>query len=162
MDPQKWSLFLKTVKTFPPKSDPSLTVTPGPLPSLPSQLTVTASGAAAEKFPSYLGVYNKTERWWEGMPVYINTQGGLLYHNFNWMIGPELGSYVMQGSWSHQSPVCEKSWTYVTDNGIDEKPAAVQIVSDAGKLVGESLANSYLDLQLFCEVGDFWRKTKII
>ena len=64
------------------KSDPSLTVTPGPLPSLPSQFTVTASGAAAEKFPSYLGVYNKTERWWSGRPVYVNTHGRFLFHTF--------------------------------------------------------------------------------
>ena len=44
--------------------DPSLTVTPGTLPSLPRQFTVTATGVAAEKYPSYLGVYTKTKRWW--------------------------------------------------------------------------------------------------
>ena len=116
--------------------DPSLTVTPGPLPPLPSQFTVTASGAAAEEQPASLGVFNKTEGWWMGRPVYVNTEGQLLYHETSWMIGPELGWYTLRGQWSHQSPACERNWTYVAYKivGVDEKPASVKIVSGAGEL----------------------------
>ena len=54
-------------KTWP--DDPSLTITPGPLPPLPRQFTVTATGAAAEEWPECLGVFTRTERWWAGRPV---------------------------------------------------------------------------------------------
>ena len=41
------------------QDDPSLVVTPAPL---PRRFNVTASGDAAEKWPSYLGVFTRTER----------------------------------------------------------------------------------------------------
>ena len=122
------------------KPDPSLTVTSGSLPPLPSQFTVTASGVLDEIGQSYLGVFNKTERWFSGKPVYVNTQGRLLYQNRpGWAIGDELRYYSIIGSRSYPNPICERSWTYVTDNGI-EKPASVKIVSGKeGELVFDIL-----------------------
>ena len=112
--------------------DPSLTVIPGSLPPLPSQYTVTASVESSEF--QYLGVFNKTERWWSGRPVYINDQGEFLYHDSRWTIGPELGYYSLQGSKSYQSPECEERWTYLPSNGSDDKPASVKIVPGDGEL----------------------------
>ena len=117
------------------KPDPSLTVTSGSLPPLPTQFTVTG-----EIGPSYIGVYNKTERWWSGRPVYVNDQGQLLYHDRCWLIGDELGYHVLSGSRSYHSPACERSWTYGygSDRKIIsyEEPASVKIVSgEGGELV---------------------------
>ena len=115
------------------QNDPTLTVTTGPLPSLSSQFTVTASGDAAEDetLESYLGVYNKTERWWAGRPVYVNTQGRLLFAELVWNIGPELGYYALHGSWSHESPAYERKWKKYGENG--SKLVSVKIVSTASK-----------------------------
>merc|ERR1712227_59065 len=60
-------------------ADPTLTVTPGPLPPLARKFTVTATGAAAKKWPESLGVFTRTDRWWRGRPVYTNTEGRLLH-----------------------------------------------------------------------------------
>ena len=98
--------------------DPSVTVTPGTLPPLPNQFIVTASGAVVELSNSlkYLGVFNKTERWWAGRPVYVNTEGVFLYHGIeSWMITDKLGYYALTGSRSYQSPVDERSWTYLEE-----------------------------------------------
>ena len=108
--------------------DSSLIVTPGPLPHLRRQFTVTASGAAAEKWPSSLGVFTKTQRWWNGRPVYVNTGGKLLHHanqDAGWMIGDELGKYYLRGSRAHLSPVDEDRWRYWTGSGT--KPASVTV-----------------------------------
>ena len=125
--------------------DHSITVTPGPLPPLPSQFIVTASssGEFAKISDSLedLGVFNKTERWWAGRPVYMNTQGHFLYHSFqSWMIGHKLGYFTLMGSKSYKSPADVKSWTYVvteTTTYLDgysytssngEKPASVTVL----------------------------------
>ena len=108
--------------------DPTLTVTPGPLPPLPRQFTVTAKGAAAELWPCDLGVFTKTERWWDGRPVYANTGGRLLHHgagDAGWQIANKLGTNVLRGSQSHHSPTEEKSWRYWT--GSRYKPASVTV-----------------------------------
>ena len=106
------------------KPDPSLTVTSGSLPPLPAQFTVT--GVIG---PPYIGVYNKTERWWSGRPVYVNNQEQLLYHDGSWLIGDELGYHVLSGSRSYPSPACERSWTKFTTY---EEPTSVKIVSSEG------------------------------
>ena len=108
--------------------DSSLILTPGPLPPLSRRFTVTATGAAAKKWPSSLGVFTKTKRWWRGRPVYVNTEGKLLHHgpvDEGWAIGDKLGKYEMRGSQSYQSPISENSWKYWT--GSEWKPASVTV-----------------------------------
>ena len=110
------------------QDDLSLTVTQGPLPPLPRQFTVTATGAEVEKWPSFLGVFNRTQRWWYGRPVYINTEGVLLYHTNNdhgWVIGDTFGKRGLSGSRSHHSPASEDNWRYWT--GSEWKPASVTV-----------------------------------
>ena len=132
------------------KSDPSLTINPGPLPPLPSQFTVTTEvrpSSISGVYKSISGVYNKTERWWAGRPVYVNMDGMLLYHDWSWMIGDELGYTFLWGSQSHHSPDCERNWTYenVHDNETDE--ASVKIVpGDTGEV--ELVFQSYLEIGL--------------
>ena len=89
--------------------DPSIIVTSGPLPPLPSQFIVTASssGEFAKISDSLedLGVFNKTERWWAGRPVYVNTNGHFLYHGLqSWIIGHKLGYQTLRGSKSYKGP----------------------------------------------------------
>ena len=94
--------------------DTSVTVTNGSLPHLASQFMVSASGAAAEWLPS-LGLFNRTERWLNGRPVYDNMDGWLLYHGSGgdgWMIGKQFRSGSLKGSRAHHSPASEGNWTY--------------------------------------------------
>ena len=110
------------------QDDKTLTVSSGPLPTLPRLFTVTATGAAADKFPDYLGIFTQTQRWWEGKPVYTNTQGCFLHQggiDFGWMIGRALGRYVLRGSRARDSPSTEDSWRYWTESG--DKPASVTV-----------------------------------
>ena len=110
--------------------DPTLTISPGPLPPLARQFTVTATGAAAEKWPKYLGVFTRTQRWWNGRPVYTNTQGELLHHgnvDAGWTIGDTLGWRALSGSRAHHSPVSEENWRYWT--GSEDKPASVTVTA---------------------------------
>ena len=108
------------------QEDRNLTVTTGPLPPLPGQFSVTARGAAAEKCPECLGVFYKTERWWSGRPVYVNSKGMLLYGDADWIIGPELGSYILRGSRSYHSPASENRWKYASEP--EDKPASVMVI----------------------------------
>ncbi len=108
--------------------DSSLIVTPGPLPPLPRQFLVTATGAAAEVCPECLGVFTKTQRWFWGRPVYVNEEGQLLHHgkkDYGWMIGPTIGSYNLRGSRARHSPTEEDRWEYWTKSG--DKPASVTV-----------------------------------
>jgi len=108
--------------------DQTLTMTPGPLPPLPRQYKVTLTGAAAVKWPSYQGVFTKTQRWWFGRPVYVNTEGRLLHHapgDNGWVIGDKLGKRALWGSQARHSPTEENSWEYWT--GSEYKPASVTV-----------------------------------
>ena len=107
--------------------DPSLTILSGPLTPLSRKYIVKATGAAAETHPSSLGVFTKTEKWWRGRPVFINTQGQLLYHAACWGIGDTFGYAALRGSQSHHSPDTERSWTYWT--GSEYKSAFVTVTS---------------------------------
>ena len=113
--------------------DPTLFVTPGPLPHLPRQFTVTATGAAEKKWPLHLGVFTRTERWWLGRPMYVNTEGALLYYggisDYGWVIGPKLGYSVLRGSKAYHSPASEDSysWSYYTGSESGWKPTSVTV-----------------------------------
>ena len=112
------------------RDDPTLIISPGPLPPLARQFTVTATGAAAKMWPEYLGVFTRTERWWMGMPIYTNTQGKFLYHagaDDGWVIGNTLGKVMLSGSRAHHSPETEVNWKYWT--GSEEKPASVTVTA---------------------------------
>ena len=109
-------------------NDTSITVTPGPLPPLARQFTVTALGAAAEEWPSFLGLFTRTQRWWLGRPVYVNTQGRLLHHGHQdkgWVIGPSIASIALRGSRAHHNPASEDSWRYWT--GSRYEPVSVTV-----------------------------------
>ena len=112
--------------------DTTLTVSPGPLPPLPEQFRVTASGDAAERWPSItLGVFTRTERWWLGRPVYANNVGQLLYHgprDLGWVIGPSLGGrHYLRGSRARHSPASEVTWRYWS--GSEDKLASVTVTA---------------------------------
>ena len=102
--------------------DPTLVVTPAPL---PRQFSVTAQGSTAEDYPSYLGVFTRTERWWVGRPVYVNSKGRLLYYGRYWAIGDTIGYCSLCGSQAHHSPAHETSWTFWT--GSEDKPVSVVV-----------------------------------
>ena len=96
------------------EDDLTLTVSPGPLPPLPRTFNVTASGPTLWRWSSHMGVYTRTERWFNGRPVYVNTEGNLLYQGFRdgWLFGDELGWAAWWGSRTRHSPADEDSWTW--------------------------------------------------
>ena len=109
------------------QDDWTLTVIPGPL-TLSRQYKVTLTGAAAEKWPTHHRVYTKTQRWWFGRPVYVNTDGVFLYHGGSgdgWTMSDTLGSRVLWGSWARHSPAEEDRWRYWT--GSEYKSASITV-----------------------------------
>lgn len=108
-------------------NDRAVTFSRGPWPSLPRRLTVTATGAFAEKWPDYLGMFTQTQRWWNGRPVYTNKKGRVLYHGQGWIIGPALGQYVLGGSMFSDNPADINSWIYWPGTGTELKPASVTV-----------------------------------
>ena len=79
---------------------------------------------------SFLGVFTKTNVWWNGRPVYKSSKGKVLHHGHGgkgWMIGPELGFYEFIGSRSHHSPVSEQNWKYLFALGPVWKPATITV-----------------------------------
>ena len=69
-----WQYFDHTSMAY--KDDPTLTISPGPLPPLPRQFTVTATGAAAEMWPECPGVFTRTQRWCMGGQSTRTPRGG--------------------------------------------------------------------------------------
>ena len=107
------------------QDDLTLTVTRGPLPPLPRQFKVTAKGGTAEDCPICLGVFTRTERWWLGRPVYVNTEEVFLYHGSGddgWVIGGPFNRGVLKGSRARHSPATEDSW-----RNSAGKPASVTV-----------------------------------
>ena len=107
---------------------PTILVTAGPLPPLARQYKVTAIGAAAEMWADYLGVFTRSDRWWLGRPVYINTEGRFLFHGpykDGWSIGEKLGRRGLCGSQAHHSPDAERNWRYYDE--VEWKPASLTV-----------------------------------
>merc|ERR1712025_1023600 len=112
--------------------DPTLTISPGPLPPLARQLTVTATGAANEEYPSCLGLFTRSKMWWNGRPVYTNIRGRFLYHHgvgYGWVIGYKFDKRALGGSRSYHSPESEDRWRYWT--GSEWKPASVTVTASS-------------------------------
>ena len=125
------------------KSDVTLSVTPGSL-TLPSQFTVNWQlGLGGEKehakISACLGVFNKTEIWWRGRPMYYNFKDNkdckvALHHgpgDYGWLMGLP-GFAFLRGSRAHLRPDNEKNWRYITGKPskpetIEWKPAQVTI-----------------------------------
>ena len=57
-------------------------------------ITLSATGAAAEEWPEYLGTYLATEETEEGAPVYRNSDGKYLFRKYN-------------GTWHADYAICD-------------------------------------------------------
>ena len=121
------------------EKDPALKVTHGSL-TLSMQYEVKATGDAADECPSCSGVFNKTERWWNGRPVYENTNRHYLYHGSSgdgWVIGEKIGQRgFLKGYQSYQSPVDQSRWDYW--NGSMYKLASVVVSSISARVRRQS------------------------
>ena len=121
------------------QKDPTLKVIQGSL-SLSKQYEVTASGGAADMCPSCLGIFNKTERWWNGRPIYENTNGYSLYHDsYGWSISKKIGERTQYGTYGTLEHSNE--WNYW--NGSEYKVASVTVSSVSERVRRQSkLPNS--------------------
>ena len=112
------------------KADPAMTITYGPLKNICTIVTISDTGPAAAELSTYLGMFNKTEQWNYGRPVYINSHGKYL-HVFNlndegnWAVSSEFGKYNMWSTGAQLSPVDSKDWIYW--NGSEKKPVNISI-----------------------------------
>ena len=108
--------------------DPTMTISPGPLPPLARQFTVKTTTRDADK--KCLGVFTRSEMWWLGRPVYINTWGRFLHHSTGdcgWVIGDALGKVGLRGSRARHSPESEDTWRYWT--GSEFRLASVTVTA---------------------------------
>ena len=109
-------------------ADTTLVISPGPLSSLCDSLTVSASGPAAWKWPECLGKFSRTEMWWNGKPVFRNSEGQLLKQSGEgWDVGSKFGLACLRGSMAHHCPGSEKKWEYAVLGWGPWKPATVTI-----------------------------------
>ena len=125
-----WLCWDDTAKTW--LLDPSLNIIPGPLSFLSMKYIVTGLGDVARRWPSALGVFTRTQRWWNGRPVFENSKGWFLHHGagVGWMIGSRIGKHELMGStWSHHSPAGENNWKYFDFDASNFKPASISILA---------------------------------
>ena len=110
-------------------ADTTLVISPGPLSSLCDSLTVSASGPAAEKQPDKLGEFSRTKMWWNGKPVFRNSQGRLLHQSpgQGWSVGVKLALAGLTGSMACHCPTIEENWEYADKETGQWKPASVKI-----------------------------------
>ena len=110
--------------------DPFLTIFPGSLSDLSAGYRVTASGEAARRWPAAFGLFTRTQRWWNGRPVFENNKGWFLHHgqSVGWMIGSKMGKHELMGSrWSHHCPASENHWKYFDFDASKFRPASVSV-----------------------------------
>ena len=91
---------------------------------------VAASGHAADLFPSYLGVFSFADKWWNGRPLLINSNGRLMYHgnqDYGWLLSSDLDNNVIRGTMSHLSPEREKNWLYWDSSSSSYKQASLNV-----------------------------------
>ena len=108
--------------------DPSIRVTPGKLPSLCDTIIITGKGEVTNKQPKSLGTFSKTEKWFNGKPVWINSESGYYLNSDNdsrWSVGSKIGNYGIKSSSTPINPADAHTWEYWT--GSDDKPANIII-----------------------------------
>ena len=96
-------------------SDPSLVITPSPMTSLCDKIMLSFDEPAAQKkWPLCQGEFSRTEMWWNGRPVFRNSQGQLLHQSpeQGWSVGAKLGFACISGSMTHDCPASEKKWKF--------------------------------------------------
>ena len=110
--------------------DPLLMITFGPFINECEAYVVAASEHAADLFPSYLGVFSFTDRWWNGRPLLTNSNGRLMYHgnqDYGWLLSSDLDNNVIRGTMSHLSPEREKNWLYWDSSSSSYKQASLNV-----------------------------------
>jgi len=106
--------------------DPSIRVTPGKLQSLCDTIIITGEGEVTNKCPQCLGTFSKTEKWWNGQPVWRNDESGYYLHSGSgWSVGYEIGYYAIKSSSTPMNPADAHTWEYWT--GEEHKPASIRI-----------------------------------
>ena len=97
------------------QADPNLTITAGPLTDICKNVTISASGSAKlQPSKSRLGVFTRTEKWYNSRPVYINNFGNHLYVTDDgfWSIGQVIGVYVLRSTGAPLHVVDATNWVY--------------------------------------------------
>ena len=110
------------------QADASLTITVGHL-DICSIVKITETVQAYGNHwivQDTLGVYTRTEKWYNGRPVYIKDNQYLHVGNDgNWSVGDQIGSYYIKSTGAPLSPVDAKKWYYQYRN--EDNPADISV-----------------------------------
>merc|ERR1712126_34679 len=109
-------------------SDPSVKIQFGSL--SPDQqcgdVRIQLRGDAADRLPECGGLFTKTNKYFCGKPVFVNTQSQYLHcAGASWSVGPKIGMGGIYSTYAGLCPAQIKTWTYWT--GSEDKPADVTI-----------------------------------
>lgn len=110
-------------------SDPSVKIQFGSL--SPDQqcgdVRIQMRGAAADKWPKCGGLFTKTDKYFNGKPVFVNNQSLYLHSSGvgTWSVGLKIGRFYIRSTSAGLCPAQIKTWTYWT--GSEDKPADVII-----------------------------------
>mgnify|MGYP003334519563 CR=1 FL=1 len=110
--------------------DPTIKITPGKMQSLCETITIQGQGEVVTEHPSSLGTFTRTDKWFNGLPVFINDKGGYLHSsNANtWSVGSKIGGYFIRSTTAPLCPAQTKEWVYWTGKAPgDVKPATITV-----------------------------------
>ena len=111
--------------------DNTLLINHEPLNTTCNSYLVTSYGASYERFNDSFGVFNMTDNWLYGRPVYSNEVGQLLYvcNYGQWCIGPKIGRYGIRSSDKPMFPASATGWVFW--NGSSPEKADIEVQCDA-------------------------------
>ena len=128
--------------------DTSFTLSIAPnLPQKCKVITITSTSGAEARYPEYLGIFTRTDKYVLGRPVFVNRNGKFLkmYHgDGNWCIGDSFlnpnGKVCSPSSSICPSSKCAssnnrpdvdmQSWFYVSGAGIKKEDTTIFVKCD--------------------------------
>ena len=113
--------------------DDTLTITHEPLNINCTSFLVSIYGAAYDRFMDSSGLFNITDNWMYGRPVYSNAVGELLYvctWSGQWCIGDKFGRYAIKTTDKPVFPTSARGWVFWNGSYPDHADIEVQCDAD--------------------------------
>ena len=111
-------------------SDPSIKITPGKLVSVCDTITIKGDWKVVTMQPDSLGTFTRTDKWFNGKPVFINDKGWYLHsgNGGGWNVGEKIGKYFIHSKTAPLCPAKAEEWVSWTGQGSGRvKPATISV-----------------------------------